>query len=308
MSGYEFLLADVRGREIDLLASDILLSHSPALFGLPPKRVPATSGQALHGGPGAPSIRNVSHDVRRFPIPFRVRGDSPGRLLESIRKLGRAVDAFGDGYCSLMVTDHLGVVRELRMQYEYGLDQMSISMCDSQAETVTAWFVATDPYWHRHTVPQVSTVADNSGWVSIGAGVQRCVMMIPYDGTAPSWPVWDIRGPLDRIVVRSVHGDSERVWALDADALGSTICPDTVHGISVQTAPGSVRVRRALHSVQDNDIDGAPADHYIEDDYPHVSWPLVGHTGERNQIIIDVEGGSEATAVNLSWTVKDLQC
>ncbi len=302
-----FVFADVRGNEVDLLAGDILLKTAPALFGLPPKRTPATAAQALHSGPGAPTIRNVSHDVRRFAVPFRVKGATPGRLRESIRKLGRAVDAFGDGYCSLLVTDHLDVTRELRMQYEYGLDQVAIGDCSSKGENVTAYFVATDPYWHRHTAPQTTTVAENTGWVTIGSGVQRCVLMVPYDGTAPTWPTWEVFGPLDRIVVRSAH-DDDWTWALDADAFGSTICPDETQGVRVETAPGSVRVSRILSSVAENSFDGSEAEHYIEDAYPNISWPLVGHTGERNQIIIDVEGGSSATAVNLSWTVKDLQC
>lgn len=229
-------------------------------------------------------IRNVKIGPREIPVPQWFRGDTDVELRQAMRQLvNRLLPTRGDG--QLENTGPDGEVRLLTCRYSTGL-----SMNETKEEAGVVWQravivfrAAEDPYWYAAAPTELDFATGppptffpifplRLARSSVFGGV-----IIDNPGDVEAWPIWTITGPGANLTILS-------------NTTGESLALDTVLAagdeVVIDTRPGVKTVTRGGVNLYGDLADDASL-------FALVDGP--------NDLVVELDGATEASAVSLSY-------
>jgi hypothetical protein len=246
--------------------------------------------ESVPGQAGA-RVREVSHGVREFVLPLRVRTSTEAELRVALRTLVREMDPRA-GAGRIRVYTPAGDAREIRCLYSAGLD-----LDETQGQTsMPTWqrtpavFRAHDPYWYATSdISEVFTVGAVAPFfpilpIRLSSSEVFVDATVTNGGDLETWPVWTITGPGSSI--RLLDLTAGLSTSLTSAALGA-VTLGAGEKVEIDTRPGFKTVTRLS--------DGANLWPYLSTD--SALWPLrIGASAVR----VEMSGATADSSVTVS--------
>lgn len=279
--------------EPDDTATDLVVANGvqiqPGVAGrfMPPVTLfeaPLPSGQGS-------AFRGLRNPPREIPIPLAFLADDAAELRALLRQwVNRFAPDRGAG--RLQITDHEGQQREIVCRYNGGLEIVESGEHVGGAQPAVAIFRALDPYWQDvDDTDEVFTIAGtpvdffpipnatSGSFVTLSVSTVSATPLVVNDGDVDAWPVWQLLGPGDGLILMENESTGKVLELTQAIAEGESVTIDTRPGRKTVTLDDGTNL------------------------YPELSddsslWPL---QPGGNQLSIQVDGATEATQVLLSY-------
>lgn len=224
-------LIGANGDEISLEDNgDFILTTGALGFGIPPTSV-RIDESAADGG----VWRNTKRGIRDIDMPVTILGSSRADVEDKLRRLARLTHD-GEGAVTIRANYASGEEWDIQAHYVGGAESQYGSTGGEHWIQWVLSFQAPDPYWTR-TVSESyylgagatgRSLIPNLAEMRVSSSQAIGVLNIENSGDVPSYPRWQIQGPIDTITVTSGTG---QVWSYEAPVLlGSTIHVDTYKG------------------------------------------------------------------------------
>lgn len=249
-------------------------------FDMPPI---AVTRESVPLQPGA-RFRQARHQVRELTVPILLDDPNPVMQRATLRRLAQILDPVR-GAGALRVTAIDGQAREIACRYVSGFEG---AMTEATWSPVMARrvlvFQADDPYWYDATpVTAQYGLSTPSVFFPIfplvlSASTVLADATLVNDGDVEAWPVWDVAGPGDNLVLRNLT--TGRAIVLNSSlTLGQSV--------EIDTRPGAKTVVRN---------DGANLFGQLSAD--SALWQLVRGS---NLVRLELNGATVDSTVSLSF-------
>lgn len=281
------------GRETILSAWDHGYILQPGARGL--GMAPITLYRRESGALDGLVITGVRAAARELFLPVRIYGEDRAEALERRRQLATDLDPMdvnGGGAGTLELAEQDGTKRRITCWYQSGMEG-----AEGRDEAGLAWanlgltFLAPDPFWRQDTVTlEWRTTSAGGLWLPIlplrarDSQIVGTGMTIHNPGSARTWPIWNINGPVGTGMVLRSNTLGQELQLNAAFLLGDTVTIDTRPRIKTVRKNGTTNL------------------------YPDLQlgsklWPLA--PGD-NDIDIVVSGTTSDTLVQLTFEPLDL--
>jgi hypothetical protein len=203
-------------------------------------------------------FRSARRAAREIMLPLYIHGIDRRTLRDLKRRLAMALDP-GAGYCVLTFIEGDSQPRHLRCYYKGGMDGNEAT--DSAGFTWIKYglqLIAYDPYFYSPdlhvatwtyggTVPFLD--ADQPLYpVRLSQGVLDTHVPVVNPGDVPSWPRWEIAGPVRSFELTSPTGERFGITPAEGNAVahGRVLTVDTRPGYKILTDDAGMNYWPAL--------------------------------------------------------------
>jgi hypothetical protein len=180
-------------------------------------------------------FRHAKRGVRSMDIPITVVGDDRADVQTKLRRLGKLTqNVFGPLTLRASYTD--GTSLDLKTYYTGGAEGQWGTSAGMTYATWTLSLKAPQPYWQSTTVEQFTVTRGSTGRgllpqltkLRVSSSQALGAILINNTGDVPMFPIYEVLGPIDDLVIRSGTGE-EFSFNADLDA-GETININTETG------------------------------------------------------------------------------